>query len=310
MQIWKKKGLVFDPLQVDTPSWMKHYAAVPFIERLNDDLIRIYFSSRNNDNKSLTGWADFKIDNLFEGPVNISKEPLVNLGRTGMFDEDGVMGCHITKVNGKRNFYYIGWNLGHSTPFRNAIGLAVENEEGGFAKVSEGPIIDRSIYDKCFVASNCVFQDEECYRMYYLSCDEWLNEGGKLTHKYNIKYAESLDGVNWNREGIVAIDFRYENEYAISVPRVIKEDNIYKMWYSYRGGEKSELYRIGYAESIDGKVWDRKDELVEFTGENSDWDSDMICYPYVFDYKGGRFMLYNGNGYGKTGFGIAELEKK
>ena len=38
------------------------------------------------------------------------------------------------------------------------------------------------------------------------------------------------------------------------------------------------------------------------------WDSEMICYPYVFDRKGERYMLYNGNGYGKTGFGLAVLE--
>jgi len=34
-----------------------------------------------------------------------------------------------------------------------------------------------------------------------------------------------------------------------------------------------------------------------------------ICYPYVFDHAGSRYMLYNGNGYGRTGFGIAILER-
>ena len=38
------------------------------------------------------------------------------------------------------------------------------------------------------------------------------------------------------------------------------------------------------------------------------WDSEMICYPYVFEHRGRFFMLYNGNGYGKTGFGVAVLE--
>jgi hypothetical protein len=35
----------------------------------------------------------------------------------------------------------------------------------------------------------------------------------------------------------------------------------------------------------------------------------MICYPAVFELNGNTYMLYNGNGYGKTGFGIAILEK-
>ncbi len=35
----------------------------------------------------------------------------------------------------------------------------------------------------------------------------------------------------------------------------------------------------------------------------------MIEFPRVFDHGGRRFMLYNGNGYGKTGFGLAVLER-
>jgi len=31
----------------------------------------------------------------------------------------------------------------------------------------------------------------------------------------------------------------------------------------------------------------------------------MIEYPYVFYHKEKRYMLYNGNGFGKTGFGLA-----
>lgn len=311
MQIWKKLGLVFNPINHITPDWMSNYAAVPFIESLKDNHIRVYFSSRNKINKSLTGWADFYLEELFKGPVSISEKPLLSLGRKGMFDEDGIMGCHITKINNQRFFYYIGWNLAHSTPFRNAIGLAVENNLDGFTKISEGPILDRSIYDKCFVASNCILSEKNYYRLYYLSCDEWIDEDDtkKIVHKYNIKYAESFDGINWDRKGIIAINFKSKKEYAISVPRVIKEKGLYKMWYSYRGSNISKFYRIGYAESKDGKVWSRKDEIVKFVGASNGWDSEMICYPFVFDHKGERYMLYNGNDYGKTGFGIAQLKK-
>ena len=127
-------------------------------------------------------------------------------------------------------------------------------------------------------------------------------------HKYHIKYAESNDGINWKREGKIAIGFRYKEEYAISVPRVHKEDGIYKMWYSYRGSPRALTYRIGYAESGDGIDWIRKDEEVSLDVSESGWDSEMICYPYLFNHNSKRYMLYNGNGYGKTGFGLAVLE--
>jgi hypothetical protein len=37
--------------------------------------------------------------------------------------------------------------------------------------------------------------------------------------------------------------------------------------------------------------------------------SEMIKYPFVFDHDGERSMLYNGNGYGKTGVGLAVMTK-
>ena len=206
-------------------------------------------------------------------------------------------------------FYYQGWNVGSSVPFRNSIGLLVSDSDiSNFQKVFEGPILDRSIYDKCFVATPCVIEDDNCYRMYYLSCDKWEYIDNTLTHSYNIKYAESKDGIHWQRNGKVIIDFCYENEYAISVPRVIKDNNSYKMWFSYRGGEKANTYRIGYAESDNAIDWVRKDEEVNLDVTHSQWDSQMLCYPFVFDHKGKRYMLYNGNGYGKSGFGLAVLE--
>ena len=117
-------------------------------------------------------------------------------------------------------------------------------------------------------------------------------------------FAESNDGINWSRDGLVAIDYANDKEYAISRPSVIYENGIWKMWYSYRG----DRYSIGYAESYDGKKWERLDHQVGIAVSSSGWDSEMVEYPFVFDHKGQRYMLYNGNGYGKTGFGLAVLE--
>jgi len=34
----------------------------------------------------------------------------------------------------------------------------------------------------------------------------------------------------------------------------------------------------------------------------------MIAFPYISKYKKRNYMFYNGNGFGKSGFGYAELE--
>jgi hypothetical protein len=76
------------------------------------------------------------------------------------------------------------------------------------------------------------------------------------------------------------------------------------MWFCARG----QAYRIGYAESDDGVAWTRMDEAAGIDVSESGWDSDMIEYPFVFDHKGDRYLLYAGNGFGRTGFGLAILD--
>jgi hypothetical protein len=121
-----------------------------------------------------------------------------------------------------------------------------------------------------------------------------------------LKYAESFDGIQWFPTGEISLEFKCDNEYAISKPSVLKEDGIYKMWYSYRG----DRYRIGYAESEDGIHFNRMDETVGIDVSEFGWDSEMICYPHVFEHNGEKYMLYNGNGYGKSGIGLAILSKE
>ena len=204
--------------------------------------------------------------------------------------------------------YYAGWNRAGSTPFRNALGLAISRDGGmTYQRLSEGPILDRSPVDPCFVAGACVLQRGAGYLMWYISCVDWRLVDGRPRHYYHLKVATSNDGINWQRSGKVAIDFKSDLEYAISQPWVVLDGGTYRMWFSYRGQEGIGTYRIGYAESNDGETWQRDDAAVGFAVSDSGWDSQMICYPFVFTLDGRRFMLYNGNEYGKTGFGLAEL---
>lgn len=297
MQNWKKLGLIYSK---------QTYNAVPVAHFVGAHMLRIYISTRNDQNYSLPFLLDY---DLKDQQVLQEKKLNIPLGKLGTFDEHGVMPTSVLKRKGKLYLYYIGWSLANSVPFRNAIGLAISENDGlDFTKYSAGPILDRGPYDQCFVASNCIYPEEHFYRMYYLSCSEWKKNNTTFTHSYNVKYAESTNGIHWQRKGITIIDFKYNNEYAISCPRVIKEDNLYKMWYSYRGGFKGNTYRIGYAESLDGKQWERKDEEVGLDVSEQGWDSEMICYPFIFKYNHTYYMLYNGNGYGKTGVGLAKLE--
>ena len=298
---WRKLGLVFCP-SGETP-WMQSYAAVPIAESLGGNLFKIYFSSRDEFNRSYTGYAVIDINHPNQ-VVELSNKPILAPGGLGEFDDSGALATWLTTCHDRRFLYYVGWNLGITVPFRNSIGLSISTKGSEFTRYASGPIVDRSMNEPHFCASCCVLPGEDFWRMWYLSCTGWQMRDRKPEHRYHIKYAESLDGINWQRDGVVAIDFANDLEYAISRPSVINDDDRWKMWYSFRG----QSYRIGYAESEDGRQWKRLDSQVGIDVSTIGWDSEMIEYPFTFDHQGQRYMLYNGNGYGKTGFGLAVLE--
>lgn len=301
IQRWKKLGQIFSPSKEH--EWLNSHAAVPIAQNISGDIFKIYFSSRDAENRSFTSFITIDITKPHE-ILDLSISPILKPGKLGEFDDSGAMATSLVKFKGINYLYYIGWNLGVTVPFRNSIGLATSKDGNEFIKFSNGPILDRTLKEPHFVASCCVLPGPDLWRMWYLSCIDWNLKDGKIEHRYHIKYADSLDGIYWGRKGLIAIDFSNEEEYAISTPTVLHDIDCWRMWYSYRG----KSYRIGYAESRDGIKWQRLDSNVGITVSNSGWDSGMIEYPYVFDHKNERYMLYNGNQYGKTGFGLAILE--
>lgn len=297
---WTKLGLVF--ATDNNHPWMVSHAANPVAEHLRDDVFRLYFSCRDAQSRSHISYAEVELTPPFR-VVRIAEEPLLSPGEIGTFDDSGVSVSCIKQINGRKYIYYLGWNLGVTVPWRNSIGLAIyDPATGTFQRYSQAPILDRHAVDPYSVSYPFVLEDEGIYRMWYGSNLSWGKEQKDMAHL--IKYAESDDAIHWKRHGTVALQFKDDSEYAMSRPCVLKENGLYKMWYSYRG----QSYRIGYAESEDGLKWTRRDAEVGIDVSESGWDSEMIEYPFVFDQNGERFMLYNGNSYGKTGIGLARLE--
>jgi hypothetical protein len=302
IQRWLKKGLIFVP--PGAPDWLNSHAALPVADPIGE-LHRVYFSSRDKAGRAQVGYFDIKLSSP-DKILRLSEKPVIGLGPTGAFDDNGVTTSYIVTHQGKKYHYYSGWSLGVTVPFYFYVGLALSDNGGeSYKKISAAPILERNAIDPYLTASPCVLVEDGTWRMWYVSGTGWEMKEAQLRHRYHIKYAESSDGIHWHREGLVCIDYQSKDEYAIARPSVIKENGLYRMWYSYRG----ESYRIGYAESADGIEWNRKDAQSGIDVSESGWDSEMIEYPYVFKNEGTYYMLYNGNGYGRTGIGLAVLDR-
>ena len=304
---WRKIGHIFTPDK--NYDWMWSHAAnpVPYILNEKKGIVRVFFTSRNKNNISNIGYVDIDFLNDFK-ILFISDKPVISPGILGLFDDSGTaMGYLIVKEN-KFYLFYLGWNLKVTVPWLNTIGLAISDSiDGDFKKVSMAPIMDRSNEDPFSISYPTILFDDGKYKMWYGSNLSWGKKQNEMKHV--IKYAESEDLITWKRTNEVHIGLQHKNEYAFSKPWVKKDGNLFKMWYSFRANGLIDSYRIGYAESIDGNSWFRKDGNAGVTVSSNGWDSEMVCYPSVFKLHSKTYMLYNGNGYGKTGFGIAILEK-
>jgi len=307
--MWEKKGLIFN---VNGEfEWNKSLAQVPVVDILSDRL-RIYYATRDSFGKSNVSYIEVDKDNP-QRIIYKNKTTLFNFGNLGAFDDSGIMPSSIINVESKKYLYYIGWTTRETVPYQNAIGLAISEDNGKtFSKISEGPIISINHIEPYFSGTSYVMKDNGLFKMWYLSCIKWEVFKGKPEPIYNIKYAESCNGVDWIQTGKIAIELN-DDEGGLVSASVIKQEGIYKMWFGKR--KKCDFrnnivntYRIGYAESFDGVSWKRKDDKAGIDISNYGWDSEMISYPYVFKNNNELMMLYNGNEFGKTGFGYAEMK--
>lgn len=291
---------------------MRSHAQVPTL-LVKDDRLRIYFASRPEKSLSLTTYVDLDLDD-FSNVLYLHPEPIIDLGGPGTFDEHGIMPSSVVEKDGAVYLYYSGWSRGTSVPYSNYTGLAI-SEDGGssFKKFGEEPIIGRNIHEIYSATSPCVYCSGGLWHMWYSSGTHWIEVGDKLEHTYDIKYAQSEDGMRWVQTNQTAIKQRSKYE-ALTRPTVVNLCEKHHMWFCYRGSKDfrdgQDSYRIGYAWSEDLKVWTRNDQISGIDVSPSGWDSKMIAYPAVARVRDRVIMFYNGNNFGAYGFGYAELDEQ
>lgn len=307
--MWTKKGLIFKCDFFDTG-----YAQDPFIDKIDEKVWRIYYTARRRDIVSLPFFIDVEARN----PSNIlyiEKNPLFLPGKPGSFDETGITMTSIVNVGDVKYLYYCGWNKRLTVPYALSIGVAiVRNNNTIYEKIYEGPILDRSINNPIAVSAPMVLFDEGIFKMWYITFTEWIIVNGKQEPVFVIKYATSRNGIEWDTDTKICLNSKYPGE-SLARPWVLKEDGVYKMWFSSRGSNNyrdvgGQHYMIEYAESTDGLNWQRMDSEFNFDLSDSGWDSEMLGYASVFSENEDSFMLYNGNYFGKTGFGYAHKLKQ
>ncbi len=300
---WIKKGIIFDDC----------HAQVPIVDTNNDGFWRVYFSKRINRGPSLPYYIDVEAGNPTH-ILNKSTEPILRAGERGTFDWAGVMPTEILTVGSTKYLFYIGWANRHDVPYHNNLGLATSTDGGqSWHKISTGPVFATSYREPGYVGTISIMPTEGLYYGYYLSCREWQEIEGRIEPIYDIKIATSENLMDWIPLNKTAIELS-DDDGGISKASIFQLNKEYYMCYAVRkkadyreNAENS--YRIKCAKSSDLLHWEKIDTLGLNISADTSWDSQMVEYPDVFEYKDEMYMFYNGNGFGETGFGYALLSQ-
>ncbi|MBY4628413.1 hypothetical protein [Rhizobium croatiense] len=316
---WKKLGKIFDPTLHHLPAGCVEFAQSPQA-LVFDGFIRIYFSTRATDvnGKYLSHVAFVDMEKTLERAIRVSDRPVIELGKLGCFDEHGIFPMNVMRHEGKIYGYTCGWNRRVAVSVDTAIGLALSDDDGmSFKRIGDGPVLSASLKEPCLVGDGFVKFIDGIFHMWYIFGTGWkeYSPGAPPDRTYKIGHATSPDGINWQKEeGRQIIPDRLGADESQALPTVIRIDDRYHMFFCYRQSSdfrtnRKRGYQIGHAYSHDLINWSRDDLELGIEGTNGEWDSDMLCYPHVFEADGSIYLLYNGNQFGRHGFGAAILER-
>ncbi|GLQ47147.1 hypothetical protein GCM10007862_21980 [Dyella lipolytica] len=304
MCAWIKKGLVFETAHHSVGAWMRHSALTPTPYRLSSELIRVYAGFRDADGVSRIGYVDLRADDPTD-IVHVGAEPVLDIGRGGCFDDNGMILGDIVDAPDGLHMFYVGFQRVAKAKFLAFTGLAISRDGGlHFERAQETPILDRAHGRSTIGAVHSVMRENGRWRMWYAVGDDWETIGGRPFPRYHIRYAETDDPRVFPRNDRICLQPR-GSEYRIGRPRVYRFGDRYVMYFT-RGNVTGE-YFPGVAYSDDGITWERHDEALGVTLSESGWDSRVICYPALIRHRDKLLMFYNGNDMGVDGFGVAEL---
>ena len=315
---WRKLGRIFNPADHRLPNRCVEYAQSPQ-PVIFDDFVRIYFSTREKDasGKFLSHVAFVDMDKTFGSVLRVSDRTVLALGELGCFDEHGIFPISPVRDGDRILAYTTGWNRRVSVSADASIGLAISTNGGlTFDKVGNGPVLTSSLHEPFLVADAFVLPLGNTYHMWYIYGTKWIEypDGEPPDRVYKIGHAHSNDGIVWEKTGRQLIADKLNADECQALPTVVHFDDRYHMYFCYRQAQdfrhdRSSGYRIGYAYSEDMQTWIRDDENVGIDVSKSGWDSDMLAYPCIFKCDDRIFLLYNGNEFGRFGFGVAVLDR-
>ncbi len=266
----------------------------PFVVMI-EDRYRLFVSERKNsgiictDSTDGIEWEKWKV--------------ALEAGDKGSWEER-VNRASVCKIDGKWLMWYTGQSRNNS-----AIGIATSDDGIRFTRMQQKPILVPSEpYEKGSVMNPCVLwdKDEKIFKMWYAAGEQFEPDV--------LCYAESKDGINWERYANNPILEKSNEKYdqcKVGGCDILKENDRYYMFYI--GYQNVDTARVCMAESNDGiHNWVRSMDNPVISPEKKSWDADAVYKPTVVlnKQKNKLLMWYNGRKQNCERIGLVEYRIK
>jgi len=300
MVSWTKLGLVLEPRGAPLE---RTHAMLPSPD-VRNDCVRVYFASCDGDLRGRIFSADLdKTD-----PRSVLRRPaeaVLDLGEAEAFDADGVNPSQLLRVNGAQYLYYIGWKRrDESVPYTLFAGLAISEDDGlTFKRATKSPILPPTDGEAYFRTAPHVYAVSGGWAMYYIGGGSFFtSRTGKRLPLYGLCRSYSKDGISWSGAETLMQPDAAAGEIGFGRPFLWHDcEGRVCLYISVRTETGYTL--CSFPDSGDGFARDKAHHVVSVS--DSGWDSEMTCFGAPYRAAGSEFLLYNGNQFGRTGFGVA-----
>jgi len=291
-----------------TPNnWWQSHCMAPTAIFWNGQ-IRVFIGAWDFNGISRITYIDLAADDPSRILHVNNAEPILNVGQPGTFDDNGVFPGHAQVINNKIYLYYTGFQKGDKIPHFTFGGLAVSEDGSTFQRISQAPILDRSDEGLLVRSGQSVLFEAGVYKSVYSVGNKFVDVGGKIRPSYDVCYLESKDGIEFGKQGKIIVRHDPEVEHGLGRPQIIRLAGKLYVFYTRRMLDMN--YFMGCAVSEDGETWNKLESFFsEIKHPPAGFDSEMIYFPSVLHIPEIQrtYLFYSGNGFGKTGFGYAEI---
>lgn len=309
--IWRRRGLMFRR-PADVAWWQSHAQAVtPLV--LEPRRWRLYLSGRDGHNRSRMVFVD--VDPLDDMRLlDRCFEPVLELGAPGTFDSAGQGACSALMRAGAVHLYYAGIHLRRDVPYGIAIGLASSPDGRRFARAVPGPVLSTGPRDPWFCSVAHVTDGPEGAIAWYTSGTGWVDlPEGSRDPVYELASARSPDGIHWTRRPQARVPATAEAG-GLTRPWAVEIGGQPHLFFAERGtygfrSDSARAYRLRHVRLDAAGLPSGAPMPVVFANppRPGDWDGFMQAYPSILPLQEGHVMFYNGDGFGRDGFGWATL---